>query len=88
MSSGTVRIEMPENIAFKLMAQAMKTTDDPVLQPEWNKYRNELNENLVSVRGILIDTAKKHSTMGQKTVISDEELRAICPMHPSMRRYS
>lgn len=82
VSSGTVRIEMPENIAFKLMAQAMKTTDDPVLQPEWNKYRNELNENLVSVRGILIDTAKKHSTMGQKTVISDEELRAICPMHP------
>ena len=78
----TVRIEMPENMAFRLMAQAMKTTDDPVLLPEWTKYKGDLNEGLTSVRNTIIASAKKHSTMGQKTVISDTELQSIVPIHP------
>lgn len=78
----TVRIEMPENMAFRLMAQAMKTTDDPVLLPEWNEYKGDLNGELTSVRNTIIASAKKHSTMGQKTIISDEELQAIVPIHP------
>ncbi len=78
----TVRIEMPENMAFRLMAQAMKTTDDPVLLPEWTKYKGDLNEGLTSVRNTIIVSAKKHSTMGQKTVISDTELQSIVPIHP------
>lgn len=78
----TVRIEMPENMAFRLMAQAMKTTDDPVSLPEWIRYKSELNEELVSVRNAIIASVKKHSTMGQKTVISDAELQSIVPIHP------
>ena len=78
----TVRIEIPENMAFRLMAQAMKTTDDPVLLKEWNEYKGDLNEELASVRNTIITSAKKHSTMGQKTVISDPELQGIVPIHP------
>lgn len=78
----TVRIEMPENMAFRLMAQAMKTTDDPVLLPEWTEYKGDLNEELTSVRNIIIASAKKHSRMGQKTIISDAELQSIVPIHP------
>lgn len=78
----TVRIEMPENMAFRLMAQAMKATDDPVLFPEWIAFKGDLNSELTSVRNIIISSAKKHSTMGQKTVISDAELQAIAPIHP------
>lgn len=78
----TVRIEMPENTAFRLMAQAMKTSNDPVLKPEWTEYKSDLNKVLSCVRKTIIDSAKKYSTMGQKTVISDEELQAIIPLHP------
>ena len=78
----TVRIEMPENMAFRLMAQAMKTTDDPVLLPEWTEYKGDLNEELTSVRNTIIASAKKHSRMGQKTIISDAELQSIVPIHP------
>lgn len=78
----TVRIEMPENMAFRLMAQAMKTTGDAVLLPEWMDYKGDLNNELTSVRNIIIASAKKHATMGQKTVIADEELQAIVPIHP------
>lgn len=78
----TVRIEMPENMAFRLMAQAMKTTDDPVLLPEWAEYKGDLNEGLTSVCNTIIASAKKHSRMGQKTIISDTELQSIVPIHP------
>ena len=78
----TVRIEMPENMAFQLMAKAMNATDDPVLLPEWIAYKGDLNAELTSVRNTIISNAKKHSTMGQKTIISDAELQSIVPIHP------
>ena len=77
-----IKIELPENMAFRLMAQAMKTTSDQVLRNEWDGYKAELNEDLASVRASIRDSAKKSATMGQKTVISDEELQAIVPIHP------
>ena len=77
-----VKIELPENMAFRLMAQAMKTTSDIVLKKEWDSYKGELNEDLASVRASIRDSAKKTATLGQKTVISDEELQAIVPIHP------
>lgn len=78
----TVRIEMPENMAFRLMHNAMKLTDDQVLRPEWLAYRADLNNELTSVRNVIIASAKKHATMGQKTIISDAELQSIVPIHP------
>ena len=77
-----VKIELPENMAFRLMAQAMKTTSDLVLKKEWNVYKSELNEDLASVRASIRDSAKKSTALGQKTIISDEELQGIVPIHP------
>lgn len=77
-----VKIELPENMAFRLMAQAMKTTSDIVLKKEWDSYKSELNDDLESVRTIIRDNAKKSATLGQKTVITDDELRNIVPIHP------
>ena len=77
-----IKIELPENMAFRLMAQAMKTTSDIVLKKEWDGYKSELNDDLESVRTIIRDSAKRTATLGQKTVISDEELQSIVPIHP------
>lgn len=77
-----VKIELPENMAFRLMAQAMKKTSDSVLASEWITYAGELNDQLTSVRNTIETSAKKESTMGQKTVISDSELQSIVPIHP------
>jgi hypothetical protein len=77
-----VKIELPENMAFRLMSQAMKKTSDTTLADEWQEYAGELNDQLTSVRSIIETSAKKESTMGQKTVISNAELQSIVPIHP------
>ncbi len=78
-----IKIELPENMAFRLMAQAMKVTDDPVMKKEWlTEYRDELNGDLAGVRAYIRDTLKKNSRAGQKTDISDAELQGVMPIHP------
>ena len=78
----SVKIELPENMAFQLMGQAMKTTDDPVLAPKWVKYANALNGELASVRATIASISKKQAKFGQKTVLSDADLQKIVPIHP------
>ncbi len=82
VGDSTVRIDLPENIAFDLMYKAMKTTTDPVLAPQWQRDKNDLNDELVSVRNLIVSTAKRQTSLGHKTVISEEQLRNIVPMHP------
>lgn len=77
-----IRIEMPENMAFRLMAQAMKTTNDPVLLPDWKAYKKDLNEALASVRYRIIESVGKHSSINLKPDVSDSDLQAIIPIHP------
>ena len=77
-----VHIELPDNMAFRLMAKAMKTTDDPQMANEWDKVRNGLNARLGNVRAIITAGAKKHAKAGTKTVLSDEDLQKIVPLHP------
>ena len=77
-----VRIEIPDNIAFRLLAKAMKVTSDPVLEPEWQEYKVELNEELINVRNTIINNVKKQATLGSKTLISDEDLQSVVPIHP------
>ena len=79
---GPVEIKLPENMAFRLMAQAMKKTDDPVLSQKWVKYAGSLNSELTSARYILSTAFKKQNKLGQKTLLSDSEMQAIVPMHP------
>ena len=69
-------------MAFQLMAQAMKTTSDPVLAPKWLKYATALNDELAGVRSTIASISKKQAKFGQKTVLSDADLQKIVPIHP------
>lgn len=77
-----VKIELPENMAFRLMAQAMKTTPDVVLKAEWEGYKEELTDDLSGVCNYITSNMQRTSTMGRKTVLSEEELKGIVPIHP------
>ncbi len=78
-----VKIELPENMAFQLMAQAMKTTDDPVLRQEWEEEdKPALNDELSPVRAKIIDAVRKQSVFGKKAQLSDKEMQSIVPIHP------
>lgn len=77
-----VKIELPENMAFRLMAQAMKTTQDTMLKSEWEEYKGELTDDLAGVCSYITSSMKSSSTLGQKTVLSEQELQAIVPIHP------
>lgn len=85
VGDSTVRIDLPENIAFDLMYKAMKTTNDPVLAPQWERDKNDLNDELVSVRNLIVSTAKRQTSLSHKTAISDNQLCNIVPMHPMLR---
>lgn len=82
VGNSSVRIELPENIAFDLMAKAMKTSSDPILAPRWQDDKNILNEELIRARNTIISSAKRQTALGTKTVISDQQLREIVPIHP------
>ena len=71
----TVKIELPDNIAFRLMHQAMKTTGDPVLSDRWKQYAANMNAELGSARKIIVDSLGKSG-------IKDKDLQGIVPMHP------
>lgn len=77
-----VKIELPENMAFRLMAQAMKTTQDAMLKGEWDEYKGELTDDLAGVCSYITSNMKRTSILGQKTVLSEQELQAIVPIHP------
>lgn len=77
-----VKIELPENMAFRLMAQAMKTTQDTMLKDEWEEYKGELTDDLAGVCSYITSSMKSTSTLGQKTLLSEQELQAIVPIHP------
>ena len=73
-----IQIELPDNMAFRLMAQAMKTSNDPILQQEWEEDKAALNDALVQVRHTLLKTQRS----GQKFALNDEDLQNIVPIHP------
>lgn len=77
-----VHIELPDNMAFQLMAKAMKKTDDSEMANEWDRVRAGLNARLSDVRNIITNSAKKHAKAGTKTVLNDADLQAIVPLHP------
>lgn len=77
-----VKIELPENMAFRLMAQAMKITRDAMLKDEWEEYKGELTDDLAGACSYITSSMKSTSALGQKTVLSEQELQAIVPIHP------
>ena len=78
----SVKIELPENMAFRLMAQAMKVTDDLTLRAEWTADKSDLNGDLGEVRRYIISKSASQSRLGKKTHLSEEELQDIVPLHP------
>lgn len=77
-----IKIELPENMAFRLMAQAMKLTDDALLKDAWATYKQALNDRLISVRKSIEEKTKKQHLLSQKTALSDIELQNVVPVHP------
>lgn len=65
-------IELPENMAFSLMGEAMAENKDPVVQEEWHRIRKELYNLTHDSRQLVKEKAK----------ITDEQLQKILPIHP------
>lgn len=65
-------IELPENMAFRLMGKAMEISEDPVIQSKWFEDRNELYTRTNDTRILVKNKAK----------INDDELKNILPIHP------
>lgn len=68
----TCNIELPENMAFRLMGNAMEEKEDPAIQKEWHRYQDDLYKQTFNSRTLVMEKAK----------ISKEELKKILPIHP------
>lgn len=65
-------IELPDNMAFLLMGEAMKKRQDTRLMDEWQETTKELYERTRDARALVKKQAK----------IEDAELRDVLPLHP------
>lgn len=65
-------IELPENMAFRLMGEAMEENQDPQIQEDWQATRDELYDR----------THDSRQLVKQKANITDKELKKILPIHP------
>lgn len=66
------RIELPENMAFRLMGAAMEKNKNPQIYAEWCEDANGLYEL----------THDSREEVKKKAKISDKELKNILPIHP------
>lgn len=68
----TCIIQLPDNMAFKLMGEALKKKDDSEVLKEWEEIQLDL-----------CDRTRESSQVVQKMVgINEKELSAIMPIHP------
>ncbi len=67
-----IHISLPENIAFELMAQAMKITDDPDKAAKWAKYKASLDNR----------TMQSRAAVKSRINLSDRDLSNVLPIHP------
>lgn len=67
-----IHISLPENIAFELMAQAMKITDDPDKAIKWDKCKSSLARRTVQSRAEVM----------KKISLTDRDLSNVLPIHP------
>lgn len=65
-------ITLPEYMAFELMAEAMKITDDVNLKNEWEDDKQEFIESTVKSREAVVKAVKMDDTV----------LKKIIPIHP------
>ena len=67
-----IHISLPENIAFALMHEAMKVTEDEALVAKWEKNKKSLNTRTNSSR----------TAVRNKIGLSDIDLSNVLPIHP------
>lgn len=67
-----VHISLPENIAFALMHEAMKVTDDEALAEKCEKHRKSLANR----------TNQSRSAVTKKVGLTDADLSNVLPIHP------
>lgn len=67
-----IHISLPENIAFELMAQAMKVTEDEDLAAKWRKNKGSLDKR----------TAQSRTAVKNKINLTDRDLSNVLPIHP------
>lgn len=67
-----IHISLPENIAFELMAQAMKVTEDSTLAEKWEKNRVSLDRR----------TMQSRNAVKSKISLTDKDLTNVLPIHP------
>lgn len=67
-----IHISLPENIAFELMHQALKVTDDIDLAAKWEKNKNSLDKR----------TMQSRTAVKKKINLSDKDLSNVLPIHP------
>lgn len=65
-------IELPENMAFRLMGSAMNKNQDPLILEEWNETVEDLYDR----------TTESRELVKEKAGITDKELKNILPIHP------
>ncbi len=68
----TCIIELPENMAFKLMGEALQKVDDSVVRKDWDDIQLDLCDRTNESRKIVQKMAG----------INENELAAILPIHP------
>lgn len=68
----TCNIELPENMAIRLMGIALEKSNDPTVIKDWDSIAYDLYDRTKDSRKIVKDTAR----------IDDTELKNILPIHP------
>lgn len=75
------KIELPENIAFRLLAQAMRKTSDLALLSQWEGYKGEINTLLKPVRDAIRASATRRGG-DNNMVVADKDMQEVVPIHP------
>ncbi|MBU3878257.1 hypothetical protein HGO97_020865 [Faecalicatena sp. AGMB00832] len=67
-----VHISLPENIAFELMHEALKVTDDADKAEKWEKHKKSLDHR----------TMQSRTVVKNKIGLTDKDLSNVLPIHP------
>lgn len=67
-----IHISLPENIAFELMHEAMKITDDAEKAAKWEKHKSSLDHR----------TMQSRTMVKEKINLTDKDLCNVLPIHP------
>ena len=67
-----IHISLPENIAFELMHEALKVTDDVDKAAKWEKHRKSLEDR----------TMQSRSAVSKKIGLTDKDLSNVLQIHP------